>query len=130
MNQQMHNYFTNYHIATCFDTIVSSSDSLQSTPCQVTPVFQMQLSVIQFTIKLFHIGFMPVLILQLLKSQYYKIFKTLKLSYLQQNGLKSFCCYNSQEVSLCDGCIYSLCADVTVVLVGYVIIIIIMFMKG
>jgi hypothetical protein len=28
--------------------------SLQSIPCQVTPVFQMQLSVIQFTIKLFH----------------------------------------------------------------------------
>jgi len=24
----VHNYFTNYHIATCFDTIVSSSDSL------------------------------------------------------------------------------------------------------
>ena len=38
----------------------------------------MQLSVIQFTIKLFHTGFMPVLILQSLKYQYYKIFKTLK----------------------------------------------------
>ena len=61
--QQMHNYFTNYHTPTCFDTIVSSSDSLWSIPCQVTPVFQMQLSVIQFTIKMFHIGFMPVLIL-------------------------------------------------------------------
>jgi hypothetical protein len=24
-DQQMHNYFTNYHTATCFDTIVSSS---------------------------------------------------------------------------------------------------------
>jgi len=24
MNQQTHNYFTNYHTATCFDTIVSS----------------------------------------------------------------------------------------------------------
>ena len=82
-NQQTHNYFTNYHTATCFDTIVSSSDSLQSIPCQVTPVFQMQLSVIQFTMKMFHIGFVPVLILQSLKSQYYKIFKTLKLSYLQ-----------------------------------------------
>jgi len=23
-DQQMHNYFTNYHTATCFDTIVSS----------------------------------------------------------------------------------------------------------
>ena len=27
-DQQMHNYFTNYHTATCFDTIVSSSDIL------------------------------------------------------------------------------------------------------
>jgi len=27
-DQPMHNYFTNYHTATCFDTIVSSSDSL------------------------------------------------------------------------------------------------------
>jgi len=27
-DQQMHIYFTNYHTATCFDTIVSSSDSL------------------------------------------------------------------------------------------------------
>jgi len=26
--QQMHNYFTNYHAPTCFDTIVSSSGSL------------------------------------------------------------------------------------------------------
>jgi hypothetical protein len=26
--QQMHNYFTNYHTATCFDTIVSSSGGL------------------------------------------------------------------------------------------------------
>ena len=50
---------------------------------QVTQVFQMQLLVIQFTIKMFHIGFMQVLILYSLKSQYYKIFKTLKLSYLQ-----------------------------------------------
>jgi hypothetical protein len=62
-DQQMHNYLTNYHTATCFDTIVSSSDNLQSIPCQVTPVFQMQLSVIQFTIKVFHIGVMQVLIL-------------------------------------------------------------------
>jgi len=70
-DQHMHNYFTNYHTATCFDTIVSSSDSLQSIPCQVTQVFQMQLLVIQFTIKMFHIGFMQVLILQSSKSQYY-----------------------------------------------------------
>ena len=27
-DQQMHNYFTNNHTATCFDTIVSSSGSL------------------------------------------------------------------------------------------------------
>jgi len=27
-DRQMHNYFTNYYTATCFDTIVSSSDSL------------------------------------------------------------------------------------------------------
>ena len=27
-DRQMHNYFTNYHTATCFDTIVSSSGSL------------------------------------------------------------------------------------------------------
>jgi hypothetical protein len=39
--------------------------------------------VIQFTIKMYHTGFMQVLILYSLKSQYYKIFKTLKLSYLQ-----------------------------------------------
>jgi hypothetical protein len=62
-DQQMHNYFTNYNTPTCFDTIVSSSGSLQSIPCQVTQVFQMQLLVIQFTIMMFHIGFMQVLIL-------------------------------------------------------------------
>jgi hypothetical protein len=49
-------------------------------PYEVTQVIQMQLLVTQFTIKMFHIGFMQVLIL-LLKSQYYKIFKALKLSY-------------------------------------------------
>jgi len=27
-DQQMHNYFTNYHTPTCFDTIVSSSERL------------------------------------------------------------------------------------------------------
>jgi len=32
-------------------------------PCQVTHLFQMQLLVIQFTFKMFHIGFMQVLIL-------------------------------------------------------------------
>jgi len=40
--------------------------------CQVTQVFQMQLSVIQFTIKMFHTGFMQVLILQSLKDRYCK----------------------------------------------------------
>ena len=78
----------------------------------------MQMSVIQFTVKMFHIGFMYVLILQWLKSQYYKIFSTLKLSYLQWNVLKSLCRYSSHEVSLCGGCIYSMYVDATVVLVG------------
>ena len=32
-DQQMHNYFTNYHTPTCFDTIVSSSGSLYLVPC-------------------------------------------------------------------------------------------------
>ena len=36
-DQQMHNYFTNYHTPTCFDTIMSSSGSLKSISCQVTP---------------------------------------------------------------------------------------------
>jgi hypothetical protein len=44
-DQQMHNYLTNYHTATCFDTTVSSSGSLWSVPCQDTQVFQMQLLV-------------------------------------------------------------------------------------
>ena len=42
-DQQMHNYFTNSHTPTCFDTIVSSSGSLYSIPCQVTQVLKMQL---------------------------------------------------------------------------------------
>ena len=41
--QQMHDYFTNYHTPTCFDTTMSSSGSSQSIPCQVTQVFQMHL---------------------------------------------------------------------------------------
>ena len=56
-NAAVGNTVYNYHTATCFDTIVSSSDSLQSIPCQVTPVFQMQLLAIQFTVKMFHTGF-------------------------------------------------------------------------
>jgi len=55
-DQQMHNYFTNYHTATCFETIASSSDSCNPIPCQVTQVFQTQLLVIQFTIKMFRTG--------------------------------------------------------------------------
>jgi len=61
-DQQMLNYFTNYHTPTFFDTIVSSSGSLRSVSYQDTQVFQMQLLVIQFTIKKFYIGFMQVLI--------------------------------------------------------------------
>ena len=57
-DQQMHNYFTNYHIPTCFDITVSYLGSLKSIPCQGTQVFHMQLLVIQFTINMFHIGFM------------------------------------------------------------------------
>jgi len=82
-------------------------------------IFQMQLLVIQFKIQMFHIGFLQVFILLSLKSKFFKIFKGLKLSYLQQNVLKSLCCYNSHEVSLCGGCIYSLCVDATVVLDRY-----------
>jgi len=37
-DQQMHNYLTSYHTPTCFDTIMSSSGSLYSIPCQVTQV--------------------------------------------------------------------------------------------
>jgi len=51
-----HNYFTNYHTTTCFDTIVLFSGSSQSRTCQVTQVFQTQLLVIQFKIKMFYIG--------------------------------------------------------------------------
>jgi hypothetical protein len=53
-------YLTNYHTPTCFDTIVPSPGSLQSIPCQVTHVFQKQLLVIQFTIKMFHVGFVQL----------------------------------------------------------------------
>jgi len=56
IGQQMHNYFTNYHIPTCFDIVVSSSGNLSSITCQVTHVFPIQLLVIQFIFKMFHIG--------------------------------------------------------------------------
>ena len=39
----------------------------------------------------------------LLKYEHLKLFVILKLSYLQQNWLKSCCCYNSHEVRLCGG---------------------------
>ena len=60
-DQQMHNHFTNYHTSTSFDTIVSSSGRSKLVPYQVTQVFQMQLLVIQFTIKIFQVGFMHIL---------------------------------------------------------------------
>jgi len=47
-------------------------------PCQVTHVCQMQLLVIQFKIKIFHIGFMQVLI-TVVPISMFKTFKTLKL---------------------------------------------------
>jgi len=56
-DQQMHNYFTSYHTATYFDTLVSSSGRLKPNPCQVTQVFQMQMLVKLFTIKTFQVGF-------------------------------------------------------------------------
>ena len=56
-DQQMHNYFTNYHTPTYFETIVSSSGNLYSILCQVTQVFQTQLLIIQFKIMMFHTGF-------------------------------------------------------------------------
>jgi len=43
----------------------------------------MQLLIIEFTIKMLPVGSMQVSLLESLISQYYKIFKTLKLSYLQ-----------------------------------------------
>jgi hypothetical protein len=38
-DQQIHNYLTDYHTATFFDTMLLPSESLQSVPCYVTPVF-------------------------------------------------------------------------------------------
>lgn len=49
-DQQTHNYFTNYHTPTRFDTTMSSSESLKSVPYQLTQVFQLKLLVIQLTI--------------------------------------------------------------------------------
>jgi hypothetical protein len=50
---KMHNYFTKNRTPKCFDTIISSSECMQSIPRQVTQVFQMQLLVTQFKIKIF-----------------------------------------------------------------------------
>jgi len=50
----------------------------------------MQLLVTQFVIKMSHIGIMQVLTLYWLKSQYYKIFKTLKFSYFTIKLAKIF----------------------------------------
>ena len=55
-DQPIHNFFKKYDtIPTCFDNIVSTSGSSQSVPCQDIQVRQMQLLVIQFKIKIFHI---------------------------------------------------------------------------
>ena len=94
-----HNYFTNYYTATCFATIVSSSGRSPLVPCQVTPVNQKQLLVIQFKIRIFHIGFTTVVEISM-----FKILKILKLSYLQNNGLKSFCWYLMASV-----CVVAVC---------------------
>jgi hypothetical protein len=51
----------------------------------------------------------------------FKIFEILKLSYLQLNGLKLFCCYKCHEVRLCGGCIHNLYVDAAVVLARYVL---------
>ena len=65
-DKRMHNYFTNYTTPINFDTIVSPSGSLKPLTCQVTQVFQMQLLVTQFTIKMFRIGFTQLLHLRYL----------------------------------------------------------------
>jgi hypothetical protein len=70
----MHIYITNYHTPpTCFDTIVSSPGRSYLVPCQVTQVCQMQLLVIKFKVKVFHIGFMQLQsqCLKSLKYEYY-----------------------------------------------------------
>jgi len=56
-----------------------------------------------------------------LKSQYYKIIKTLKLSYFTTKWAKIFCCYYSYEFSLCGERLCNLYIDATVVLVRYVL---------
>jgi len=43
-DQQTHNYFTNYHTPTCFDTILSSPGSLYNQNFAKLQVFQMQLN--------------------------------------------------------------------------------------
>jgi len=70
-----------------------------------------------------HIGFMQVLILQSLKPQYYKNLYNIKIVLFTIKWAKTFRCYNSHKVSLCDDCIYSynLYVDATVLLARYVL---------
>jgi len=49
-------------------------------PCQVTQIFQLQLLVIQYTIKMLYIGFMQVLTI-VVEISVFKFFKILKFSY-------------------------------------------------
>ena len=71
-------------------------------------IFQMQLLVIQFKIQMFHIGFLQVFILLSLKSKFFKIFKGLKLSYLQQNVL-NHCVATILMKSVCVVAVYTVC---------------------
>jgi len=66
----------------------------------------MQLLVIQFTIKMFHIGFVQVFILQSLKSQYYEIIKALKLSYFTIKWAKNLFVATILMKSICVVAVY------------------------
>ena len=70
---------------------------------------------------MFHGGLIQVLVLQLLKSQYYQNIKTLRLLYYTMKLAKIIFSYNSHEVSLCGGRMYSLYVDATVLLAQYVL---------
>ena len=63
-DQQMHTIFSQIITLLHVSTLSCHHHAACNQPCQLTPVSQMQLSVIQFTIKMFHTGFMQVLILQ------------------------------------------------------------------
>jgi hypothetical protein len=75
----------------------------------------MQLLVIQFTITTFCKGWMQDFA-KVVEISMFKIFKTLNCPIYNKMGWKSFCCYNSHEVRLCDGSTYSLYVDAAVVL--------------